>query len=154
MLEQANENAPTILIACSAAKASRPCAARDLYQGDLFRKSRAYAEQLGARWFILSAKYGLLHPDTLADPYNLTLGDMTELDRLQWGEAVARQLSSARSYVFLAGRLYREAVLASPHMNGLRHNCTAPLAGLGIGQQKAWLAQQLRPVDLFSGLAA
>lgn len=133
--------APVILIGCSKTKASRSTTARRLYRGDLFRKSVAYAEFQGARWFILSAQYGLLHPDAVADPYDLTLGELSPLGRLQWGERVAAKLPSA-PLVFLAGKLYRDAILASPMMNHTRASCTAPLAGLGIGAQKSWLAQR------------
>jgi hypothetical protein len=136
-------SAPVFLIACSKAKADRSCRARDLYRGDLFRKSVAYAEAEGARWYILSARYGLLHPDAFADPYELTLAELTQLERLQWGERVAHKLPTA-PLVFLAGKLYREAVLASPHMNHTRASCTAPLAGLGIGQQKRRLLELVR----------
>ena len=132
--------APVILIGCSKTKAERSTTARRLYRGDLFRKSVAYAERQGARWFILSARYGLLHPDAFADPYELTLAELSPLERLQWGERVAAQLPTA-PLVFLAGKLYREAILASPMMNHTRASCTAPLAGMGIGQQKSWLAQ-------------
>jgi len=131
--------APVFLIACSKAKADRPTVARDLYRGDLFRKAVAYAEAEGGRWFVLSALHGLLNPDAPAAPYDLTLADLSQLERLQWGEAIARDLP-AGPLVFLAGKHYREPILASPHMNGRRASCTAPLAGLGIGQQKAWLA--------------
>lgn len=133
-------SAPVFLIACSKAKAERSTTARQLYRGDLFRKSVAYAEAEGARWFILSARYGLLHPDTFADPYDLTLGQLSPLERLQWGERVAYALPSG-PLVFLAGKLYREPILASPMMNGRRSSCTAPLEGLGIGQQKRRLAE-------------
>lgn len=136
-------SAPVFLIACSKSKAGRTTSARQLYRGDLFRKSVAYAEAEGARWFVLSARYGLLHPDTIVDPYELTLADLSPLERLQWGERVAYALPRA-PLVFLAGKLYREPILASPMMNHTRASCTAPLAGLGIGQQKRRLAELLR----------
>lgn len=136
-------SAPLFLIACSKAKADTVSRARDLYRGDLFRKAVAYAEAEGGRWAILSALHGLVQPGATVAPYNLTLADLSPLERLQWGEAVARQLP-AGPLVFLAGKLYREPILASPHMNGRRASCTAPLEGLGIGQQKRRLVELLR----------
>lgn len=139
---------PLYLIACSAAKVAKRTSAADLYRGDLFQKARAFVEQQGAPWRILSAKYGLVHPTDILDPYNVTLADMTALERLQWGESVARWLPAGRQIVFLAGRAYREAVLSSQHMANARNSCTAPMEGLGIGQQKAWLlgrTQQAAP---------
>ena len=35
------------LVACTKEKAAHPCAARDLYVSDWFKKARAYAEALG-----------------------------------------------------------------------------------------------------------
>jgi hypothetical protein len=142
-------SAPVILIACSKSKATTTTTARQLYRGDLFRKSVAYAEELGARWFVLSARYGLLHPETICDPYELTLAELTPLERLQWGERVAYALPNG-PLVFLAGKLYREPILASPMMNHRRASCAAPLAGLGIGRQKARLAELVRAPELFA----
>ena len=58
-----------------------------------------------------------------------------------WGEKTVRQLRRAIGpryagpIVFLAGRLYREPLLA---FAGER--AAVPMLGMGIGQQKAWLA--------------
>jgi hypothetical protein len=49
-----------------------PAAARDLYRSPLFRKERAYAEQSGVPWFILSAEHGLGAPDEWRTPTQLT----------------------------------------------------------------------------------
>ncbi|WP_323494239.1 DUF6884 domain-containing protein [Sphingomonas sp. 10B4] len=61
-----------------------------------------------------------------------------------WGEKTVRQLRRAIGprhagpIVFLAGRLYREPLLA---FAGER--AAVPMLGMGIGQQKAWLAAQI-----------
>ena len=41
--------------------------ARDVYVSPLWRYRREYAERLAVPWFILSAKHGLLAPDTHID---------------------------------------------------------------------------------------
>jgi hypothetical protein len=111
--------------------------ARDLYQSDLFRKSRAYVEARGGRWFILSAAHGLLEPTATIEWYDRQLGDMTTFARQQWGWRVRSALAAAgvteRPITVLAGRLYREAIGLGPS------EIVAPLAGLAIGQQLAWL---------------
>ena len=61
-------------------------AAKDAYTKPAFGAWRAFAEQSGSPWFILSTKYGLLHPDTEITRYNVpisvALSDPTFFDRL------------------------------------------------------------------------
>jgi hypothetical protein len=45
--------------------------AKDAYTKPAFRAWRVYAEQSGCPWFILSTKYGLLHPDQPIEPYDI-----------------------------------------------------------------------------------
>ncbi|WP_395858435.1 DUF6884 domain-containing protein [Arthrobacter sp. KBS0702] len=40
----------------------------------MFKKASAYAELTCDRWYILSAKHGLLHPDEIIQPYDMRLG--------------------------------------------------------------------------------
>ena len=52
------------------------CAGKDLYRSVWFLKARACAEAVGSCWFILSAEYGLVHPDEMIEPYEMTLDTM------------------------------------------------------------------------------
>jgi hypothetical protein len=61
------------LVACVSKKASAPMPARDMYTSDWFRKASAYAARVTDDWYILSAKYGLIAPDTVIEPYDETL---------------------------------------------------------------------------------
>ncbi len=132
------------LVACVAQKLDRRARAADLYRSDWFRKARTYVEQTGDRWFILSAAHGLVKPSQRLAPYDATLRDLTAAERRLWGEKTTRQLRRAIGphhagpIVFLAGRLYREPLLA---FAGDR--ATIPMLGMGIGQQKSWLAAQI-----------
>src|SRR3546814_2942975 len=65
---------PVFLVACVAAKLDRPAPARDLYASPWFQKARAYVERQGGAWFILSAKHGLIAPETVIARYDETLG--------------------------------------------------------------------------------
>jgi hypothetical protein len=49
-----------VLVTCVKSKRSRPAAAKELYISPLFQKQRAYVEQTGLPWFILSAEHGLV----------------------------------------------------------------------------------------------
>jgi hypothetical protein len=51
-----------------------PVAARNAYVGPLFGACREYADVFYmGNWFVLSAKYGLIHPDTPIQDYDVTL---------------------------------------------------------------------------------
>lgn len=63
------------LVSCVGTKRATPTPAKDLYQSDWFTKARTYAKSIGS-WFILSAKYGVVHPDEVIEPYEMTLNAM------------------------------------------------------------------------------
>ncbi|WP_365959388.1 DUF6884 domain-containing protein [Mesorhizobium sp.] len=64
------------------------------YQGDLFKKSLAYARSLKPdAIYILSAKHGLVGLDDELDPYELTLAKMGVKERRAWAKGVCEQLS-------------------------------------------------------------
>jgi hypothetical protein len=83
------------LIACSRTKADRPVPARELYLSPLFRAARAYAERRygPGRWLILSARYGLVKPDHVVAPYDLSLRQLTSREREAWGDRIAIELT-------------------------------------------------------------
>lgn len=127
------------LVSCVAEKATHDCPAKDLYQSTLFRLARRYVEQEGGDWYILSAWWGLLHPDTVIGPYDLTLNTMGAKERKRWAQYVIAQLEQipdiARSrLVFIAGARYREHL--APWAG---ERAAIPLEGLRIGEQLSWL---------------
>jgi hypothetical protein len=131
------------LVACSRRKADRPVPARELYVSPLFRAARAYAERRYGpeRWFILSARHGLVHPDQVLAPYDLRLRQLTAAEREAWGYRVAVELTdrfpAGTVLWFHAGALYRTAIA-----DVVAHQVRAPLAGLDIGQQLGWYRRQ------------
>lgn len=52
-----------------------PTQARDAYTGAAFMRWRAYAEDSGFPWFILSTKYGLTPPDLPIQNYHVTISE-------------------------------------------------------------------------------
>ena len=127
------------LVACCATKGAVPCAAQDLYLSPLFTKSRAWVERHCDQWFILSAKHGLIAPETVIAPYDETLCAMKASARRLWGarviEAMAEQIDAAAPLIVLAGRNYRD-----PLWPQIERRASVPMEGLGIGQQLAWLS--------------
>jgi hypothetical protein len=51
-----------VLVSCVKSKLSRSAPARTLYTSAWFRKVRDIVEKSGARWFVLSARHGLVAP--------------------------------------------------------------------------------------------
>lgn len=113
--------------------------ARDLYISPWFRKARAYVERTGSPWLILSAKHGLLAPGAIIEPYDATLSAMGAPARRLWGARVldelARVVDVAAPLIVLAGRSYRDPIWSS-----IAPRATAPMEGLAIGEQLAWLS--------------
>jgi hypothetical protein len=81
------------LVACVRTKLSKRVSAQELYVSDLFKKAKDYATSRFDEWFILSAKYGLLCPDQIIEPYECTLNNMPKKARQEWSDRV---LSGAR----------------------------------------------------------
>jgi hypothetical protein len=126
------------LIGCCQRKLARPAPARELYTSPLFRLSVAWAEARGLPWLVLSARHGVVAPQQVVEPYDLSLSQVAKLadDLKRWRLLCHVTLRGrARRFVLLAGKLYREAVIAPG--GELAHD--TPLAGLGIGQRLAWL---------------
>ena len=128
------------LVACAKTKLARPMQAKLLYTSPLFQKSRAYAEKYFDAWGILSAKHGLVLPDQVIAPYDVTFGDLTIKEASAWCQntrsAIKRQWDRDAEYTMLAGAGYICAT------TGLRVSC--PLEGLQVGQRLQWLNEALK----------
>lgn len=133
----------TALVACVARKRALAAPAKDLYQSAWFSKARAYAERYADRWFILSARYGLVTPDQLCEPYDLSLNTMEMSARVGWAEQVWPTLLAAapdpqrERIVLLAGDTYRR--LLQEWLRTVGYDVEVPMIGMGIGEQMAWL---------------
>ena len=134
------------LVSCVSQKAEGPAKAKDLYTSPWFIAARAYAEKMSHDWFVLSAKHGLLHPDTQIEPYDCTLKDMTASERRQWASKVLDQLRlllpRVEEVVLLAGKRYREFLVEPLEREG--EAVWAPMEHISGNQvQVNWLNKQL-----------
>lgn len=130
------------LVACCSRKAPEPMAARDLYRGDLFRKSVALVEQRRLPWFVLSARHGVLEPGENVAPYDFTMADMSRADRERWARRACTELAllvKPCAVLMLAGVAYREEL--APMLEARGFVVETPLVGLGIGRQKQRLVE-------------
>lgn len=140
-----------VLITCVKTKRRKPCAAKDLYISPLFVKQRAYAEETGVPWFILSAEHGLVVPDEWLSPYERYLPDTPADFRSAWGSWVAARLQllagplSGRVIEAHAGSAYIEAL--RPQLEPLGATLTDPLHGLSMGARLAWYGQEGGPAE-------
>jgi len=98
-----------VIISCGKSKNHGPkCQSKDAYNGTSFILKKKYAESSGQSWYILSAKYGLLSPETPIDPnYDQTI--KTKEDIQQLASKIAKQLPD-----FLEFSISDEAVFLGP----------------------------------------
>jgi hypothetical protein len=133
-----------VVVPCGGAKLRRPAPAGQMYVGSYHRACRRAAAQLGGRLLILSARYGLLTPDTVIEPYELMMGQPGSVtaDTLR-RQARALAVDGAAAVVVLAGRRYADAAAAVwPH-------AIRPLDGAaGMGPQLHRLAVIARTGEL------
>lgn len=60
-----------LVLACSKNKVNLPSGrAGDFYTGTIHKKGKAIAQAVGLPIWILSAKYGFIHPDTIIEQYD------------------------------------------------------------------------------------
>ena len=134
------------LISCTKSKQDYECAAYEMYStSDLFRKAYCYALNTYDFVAILSAKYGLLFPDDIIKPYDLTLNTMRSQQRKEWAKTVFYQMQNRLrledfdKIFFHAGKKYREHLI--PKLENIGIQCEIPLQHLSIGKQKEWYKQ-------------
>ena len=134
------------LVSCVSKKKRGEHPAKDIYDAPWFKKARACVElhlQQTDKWFILSAKYGLLDPDRYINSYDMTLKNMPRHAREEWAAGVLQALQpiirKQGRVVILAGECYREFLL-----EGITKMCAqvlVPMQGMAIGKQLRWLGE-------------
>lgn len=135
------------LIPCSKTKADRPCSAREMYWPSAqFRGAYSVAESNRELLLILSAKYGLLFPEMIIDPYDETLIGKSRAERSAWAMCVVWKfqqeiLRPGDIFVSYLGAVYAEFVVPALRERG--HDVTEPLKGLGQGKRLRWFKEQL-----------
>ena len=111
-----------------------------MYTSSLFTKSRAWAEQYGRQWKILSAKHGIIGPADVIDPYDTTLSSRDP----EWDARVIEALAQPKpkTIAVLAGQRYCNWIPEYTQKTGAKVH--QPLTGLQIGQRLAFLKAQTR----------
>lgn len=112
-----------LLVSCGKRKSDYPCQAKDMYNSYRFQKLKEIAQNIGLQWFILSAKYGLLPPDQIIDPYDMCLTDCSDDYRQLWTEKVIQSLSRFSKetlFVIAANNDYSQSIAFSLINHGYR----------------------------------
>jgi DGQHR domain-containing protein len=134
------------LVGCSKRKLPRAAPARDLYASPLFRLAARYCTLACDRWFVLSARHGLVEPAEVIEPYDVTLRGLGRADRQAWATRVLGQLQQrgllGAGHHFL---LHAGAACTDPLARLL--GAEQPLQGLGIGQRLSWYRRRLAALD-------
>lgn len=129
------------LVSCVKTKLPTRAPAKELYVSAWFCKARDCVESTGCPWGILSAEYGLVHPDEEIRPYEKTLNAMPVVERRAWANEVLESmdpfLAGIDTVVFFAGARYREFLEPGLREWGLA--VSVPMLGLSQGRQLAWL---------------
>lgn len=127
-----------IAVMCGQRKVNYACCAEELYCGSLFKAAKGWAKRHAIEWFIVSAKHGLLLPQTIVAPYDVKLGKganaLNKQQQSQWAEQTRKLIEERygkRRIVCLCSKEYESA------FSGL--NCYFPLQRMGIGKRIKWL---------------
>ena len=83
------------LVGCVKRKLSASAEAKNLYISPLFRGRRRFVEQSCDSWWIVSAKHGLVEPEELLAPYDLTLKEMSRDARREWAQRVLHDFKTS-----------------------------------------------------------
>ncbi len=140
------------LVGCVKSKKPVPAPARELYTSALFKGRRSYVEASCDRWFILSAEHGLVSPEQVLAPYDVTLKGASAARRREWTIQVIAQLTTELGD--LGGRVF-EVHAGADYLAGglvaeLRSGGAAvelPMQGLSMGRQLAFYRDAARGGD-------
>lgn len=129
-----------VLIPCGKSKLPNPAKVRDLYQGSLFKLSVSWAESHGFTWVVISALHGVLLPEQIIAPYNVSFSAKTVnpiKPSKQWTERVRLRLLSVQAsrIISLLPKAYEDAI----RLQDIPTKQSSPLKGLGIGRRMRWL---------------
>jgi len=137
----------TVLVSCVGKKTATVTMASDLYRSTWFLLAKKYCLAHRYRWFILSARYGLLDINTVIEPYNLTLKDCNKRYQQAWSQRVffdiKEKITIDTTLVIFAGVRYRRFLYPSLLRYG--YDVEIPMQGLGIGKQLQWLKTYTSP---------
>ncbi|MFD2618004.1 DUF6884 domain-containing protein [Terrilactibacillus laevilacticus] len=135
------------LMATARKKSKETAPVIEFYQSPLFKKSVQYALENYDTLYFYNAKDGLLLPDTVMAPYDVSIRTFSNQQRRKWGEKVVKAFCQYEKpdqiQLYLhGGNIYRKYLEPVLHERGFTFEI--PLKGLGIGQQLKWYDKKLK----------
>ncbi len=80
------------LISCTEKKKQYCCPAEDLYSGSNFPRHLKTCKEKYNKFFIISAKFGLVEPEQSLGPYDLNLADLNDEEKFIWAKFILARL--------------------------------------------------------------
>jgi hypothetical protein len=135
------------LLATARKKSRIPAQVTQFYQSPLFQKSVQYALKHYDRMYFYNAKDGLLLPEKIMHPYDVSIKTFSIFEKRQWAHAVIKKFNEyehpEKKMVYLHGGLvYRKHL--EPELKNFGFDYVVPLKGLGIGKQLTWYDKHLK----------
>ena len=129
-----------VIIGCGKSKKSTAMTAENIYTSTLFSLSRKYAQLNSDRWFIVSAKHGLIAPDTVIEPYEqLLTGSLAPIAaKIQKQIRDCDSFPIAESIQVIAGRKYVDAL----RLTSVSEKICCPVEGMPLFRRMAWLSKE------------
>lgn len=138
-----------VLVSCGRNKRKTKAPAAELYTSSRFQLSREFAERLGLRYFIVSAKHGLVAPDRKIEPYDQSLEALNDEQRVAWTDGIVNGLLSLSQspvrVVLLADEQYAAPLRVALEQTNIA--VTQPLENLSKETGLALLKQCSRFLD-------
>lgn len=138
---------PFIVVGCGRNKRAEAALASDLYVSDRFRLSMDLVRRLGAPYAILSGKHGIVAGETMLQPYDLNLGDLTGAERHLWASEALHMLrihANQRRITLLAAPEYTSPLIELNEASDTPLDIVAPWASLDAADISVWLAEAER----------
>lgn len=132
-----------VICQCTNDKRDEPAPAGEIYdESTYFRKQRAYAEAVSDRWFIQSAKHGLLAPSMEIEPYDMRPEDIDDVEA--WAGEIAgllaEEVPTTATVEVLGGSAYADPL--TPALERYGFDVIEPLRGARIGERQRWLGEK------------
>tara|TARA_R100000152_G_C6779379_1_gene210950 strand:+ start:867 stop:1280 length:414 start_codon:yes stop_codon:yes gene_type:complete len=128
------------IIGCGSKKQIKKCRAEDMYLGSFFKMSTSIVKKTTERYFILSAKYGVLNPSDIIEPYELKITDLKTEQYRRWifqnSKRLQQLINKNETIYSLASDRYNNALY--------QFNVYAPMTGLTMGYRNSWLRKKTR----------
>ncbi len=135
-----------ILISCGKRKLDRSARADELYTSPRSRLAVGLTSILRYPFRIVSAAHGLLRPDQIVSPYDVSLDGLTSDELTEWRAKVAKDLASFPIHVcrflLLGSDDYIHQI--SIVLTEIGADYIAPMTGCPANQQTAWLKKAAR----------